>query len=159
LQFFHFKERAYLHYVGYISCVLLYFLRSWGFGTKEGQIILYQIKHAHQGEIELSAATMILYVIFIRSFLNIDKPSAGFVKVTRLIIIFSIFFGGVGFFYGLIWNKDWVLLEVIYKSLLVPLELVRDFVIERGRGNFVLDKANFAEIAGSYLEKIQRSIK
>jgi len=46
------------------------------------------------------------------------------------------------------------------------LELVRDFVIERGRGNFVLDKAkrkfdvvNFADIAGSYVEKIQRSIK
>jgi hypothetical protein len=32
-------------------------------------------------------------------------------------------------------------------------------VIERGRGNFVLDKANFADIAGSYVEKIQRSIK
>ncbi len=39
------------------------------------------------------------------------------------------------------------------------LELVRDFTIERGRGNFVLDKANFAGIAGSYDEKIQRSIK
>jgi len=30
---------------------------------------------------------------------------------------------------------------------------------EREPGNFVLDKADFAEIAGSYLEKIQRSIK
>jgi hypothetical protein len=32
-------------------------------------------------------------------------------------------------------------------------------MIERGCGNFILDKADFAEIAGSYLEKIQRSIK
>ena len=46
------------------------------------------------------------------------------------------------------------------------LELVRDFMIERGWGNFILDEAkrkfdvvNFADIAGSYVEKIQRSIK
>jgi len=32
-------------------------------------------------------------------------------------------------------------------------------VIERGRGNFILDEADFAGIAGSYDEKIQRSIK
>ncbi len=39
------------------------------------------------------------------------------------------------------------------------LELVRDFMTERERGNFVLDKADFADVAGSYGEKIQRSIK
>jgi len=39
------------------------------------------------------------------------------------------------------------------------LELVRVFVIERGRGNFILDKAIFADVAGSYGEKNQRSIK
>ncbi|MFM9946932.1 MAG: hypothetical protein ACKV1O_03240 [Saprospiraceae bacterium] len=39
------------------------------------------------------------------------------------------------------------------------LEHVGDFMIERERGNFILDKADFAEIAGSYLEKIQRSLK
>ncbi len=39
------------------------------------------------------------------------------------------------------------------------LELVGDFLIERKRENFVLDKANFADIASSYGEKIQRSIK
>ncbi|GEM_PF-2437368 len=41
----------------------------------------------------------------------------------------------------------------------VILELVRVFVIERGRGNFILDKAIFADVAGSYGEKNQRSIK
>lgn len=33
------------------------------------------------------------------------------------------------------------------------LELVRDFMIERERENFVLDKADFAVVAGSYDEK------
>jgi hypothetical protein len=32
-------------------------------------------------------------------------------------------------------------------------------MIERGRANFISDKADFADIAGSYGEKIQRSIK
>lgn len=32
-------------------------------------------------------------------------------------------------------------------------------MIERERGNLILDKADFIEIAGSYIEKIQRSIK
>jgi len=32
-------------------------------------------------------------------------------------------------------------------------------MVERERGNFILDKADFAEIASSYLEKIQRGIK
>jgi signal transduction histidine kinase len=120
-QFFHFKERAYLHYVGYVVCILLYFARSWRFGTQDGQIILYQIKNAHQGETALSAATIILYIIFIRSFLNIDKPSAAFIKVTNLIVTVSIAFGCLGILYGLMWDEDWLILEVIYKSLLVPL--------------------------------------
>ncbi len=41
----------------------------------------------------------------------------------------------------------------------MDLERVRDFMIERVRENFVLDKADFAGVAGSYDEKIQRSIK
>ena len=39
------------------------------------------------------------------------------------------------------------------------LELVRVFMTERERENFVLDEADFADVAGSYGEKIQRSIK
>ncbi len=39
------------------------------------------------------------------------------------------------------------------------LELVRVFMTERERGNFILDKADFADVAGSYGEKIQRRIK
>jgi hypothetical protein len=37
------------------------------------------------------------------------------------------------------------------------LELVRDFMIVRKRGNFMLNKADFTGVAGSYDEEIQRS--
>jgi len=38
-------------------------------------------------------------------------------------------------------------------------ELVLVFMTARERGNFVLDKADFADVASSYGEKIQRRIK
>jgi len=41
----------------------------------------------------------------------------------------------------------------------VDLELVRVFMMERERGNFILDKADFADVVSSYGEKIQRRIK
>ncbi|MBN8683003.1 MAG: hypothetical protein J0L99_10120 [Chitinophagales bacterium] len=37
------------------------------------------------------------------------------------------------------------------------LALVRDFMIVRKRGNFMLNKADFTGIAGSYNEECQRS--
>jgi len=48
-------------------------------------------------------------------------------------------------------------------SLLIPTsqvyELVQDSMMSRGRANFVSDEAHFADVAGSYGEKMQRSIK
>lgn len=120
LQFLHIKEIAYLHYVGYLLSILVYYIRNWSFGYKDGVIGFYMMKTIHHGETVLSAAIMILYVIFIRSFLDGIK-NFYFTQITNLIINSSLIFGGVGLIYGLIWDKDWVLLEVIYKIVLIPL--------------------------------------
>lgn len=120
LQFINFRDITYLYYVGYVFCNVLYFIRHWAIGHRLGALVMFEGIGYYTGEALLSAAFMILYVIFIRSFIELeDKPA--FRKTTNGIIVFSVFIGLLDIVLGLILKNDWHPLEMIYKIMLAPL--------------------------------------